>query len=117
MAANPHAGHVAQPERAGLPGRHWAGGAGGGAGERRLGRHLGDAAEALLGGLQPPAYLTMCFCGDCIARLPPAMDMSQPACPPFDVPPALQSIPDGLLVFMPSYSLLDRLMQRWKVGG
>jgi len=31
--------------------------------------------------------------------------------------PALQAIPDGLLVFMPSYSLLDRLMQRWKVGG
>lgn len=28
-----------------------------------------------------------------------------------------QAIPDGLLVFMPSYSLLDRLMQRWKVGG
>jgi len=26
------------------------------------------------------------------------------------------SIPDGLLVFMPSYSLLDRLMTRWKVG-
>lgn len=49
--------------------------------------------------------------------LPPAMDMSKPACPPFDLPPALQSIPDGLLVFMPSYSLLDRLMQRWKVGG
>lgn len=25
-------------------------------------------------------------------------------------------VPDGLLVFMPSYSLLDRLMQRWQVG-
>lgn len=30
---------------------------------------------------------------------------------------AAASIPDGLLVFMPSYSLLDRLMARWKVGG
>ena len=26
-------------------------------------------------------------------------------------------VPDGLLVFMPSYSLLDRLMQRWQVGA
>lgn len=26
------------------------------------------------------------------------------------------AIPDGLLVFMPSYSLLDKLMARWKVG-
>jgi Fanconi anemia group J protein len=24
-------------------------------------------------------------------------------------------VPDGLLVFFPSYSLLDRLMERWKV--
>lgn len=30
---------------------------------------------------------------------------------------AAASIPDGLLVFMPSYSLLDRLVARWKVGG
>ena len=26
-----------------------------------------------------------------------------------------QVVPDGVLVFMPSYSLLDRLMQRWQV--
>lgn len=27
----------------------------------------------------------------------------------------LQVVPDGLLVFLPSYSLLDRLSIRWKV--
>ena len=26
-------------------------------------------------------------------------------------------VPDGLLVFMPSYSLLERLMQRWQVSN
>ena len=26
------------------------------------------------------------------------------------------TVPDGLLVFFPSYSLLDRLMQRWQVS-
>lgn len=26
-------------------------------------------------------------------------------------------IDDGLLVFLPSYSLLDRLVKRWQVGG
>lgn len=25
------------------------------------------------------------------------------------------TVPDGLLVFLPSYSMLDRLMERWKV--
>ncbi|KAL4443214.1 hypothetical protein ABPG75_010969 [Micractinium tetrahymenae] len=30
---------------------------------------------------------------------------------------AAASIPDGLLVFMPSYSLLDRLVTRWKSTG
>lgn len=30
---------------------------------------------------------------------------------------AAGAIPNGLLVFMPSYSLLDRLLTRWKVGG
>lgn len=28
-----------------------------------------------------------------------------------------RTVPDGLLVFFPSYSLLDRLMQRWQVRG
>ena len=27
------------------------------------------------------------------------------------------TIPDGLLVFLPSYVLLDKLMVRWKVSG
>ena len=27
------------------------------------------------------------------------------------------TIPDGLLVFLPSYTLLDKLLARWKVGG
>lgn len=27
------------------------------------------------------------------------------------------TVPDGLLVFLPSYSMLDRLMERWKVRG
>ena len=30
---------------------------------------------------------------------------------------AAAAIPDGLLVFLPSYSLLDKLLARWKVGG
>jgi hypothetical protein len=30
---------------------------------------------------------------------------------------AAAAIPDGLLVFLPSYVLLDKLMARWKVGG
>ena len=25
-------------------------------------------------------------------------------------------VPDGVLMFLPSYSMLDRLMTRWKVG-
>ena len=29
---------------------------------------------------------------------------------------ACKVVPDGLLCFMPSYSLLDRLSQRWQVG-
>lgn len=28
---------------------------------------------------------------------------------------AAAAIPDGLLVFLPSYSLLDKLLARWKV--
>lgn len=27
------------------------------------------------------------------------------------------AIPDGLLVFMPSYTLMEKLLQRWKVGS
>jgi Fanconi anemia group J protein len=27
-----------------------------------------------------------------------------------------QSVPDGVLLFLPSYSLMDKLRERWKVG-
>ena len=27
-----------------------------------------------------------------------------------------KTVPDGVLVFLPSYSLLDRLMRQWQVG-
>ncbi len=30
---------------------------------------------------------------------------------------ACRVIPDGVLLFLPSYSLLDKLLKRWKVGG
>lgn len=30
---------------------------------------------------------------------------------------AAATIPDGLLVFLPSYVLLDKLIARWKVKG
>ena len=30
---------------------------------------------------------------------------------------ACATIPDGVLLFLPSYGLLDKLATRWKVGG
>jgi Fanconi anemia group J protein len=27
-----------------------------------------------------------------------------------------QAVPDGVLLFLPSYSLMDKLRERWKVG-
>jgi Fanconi anemia group J protein len=28
-----------------------------------------------------------------------------------------QAVPDGVLLFLPSYSLMDKLRERWKVGS
>ena len=84
-----------------------------------------------------PTCACRCSCCACCAHVPPCLPAPLPAC----LPPrpqatfknqndlgfqdsvgrllleSAQTIPDGLLVFMPSYAMLDRLMARWKVGG